>query len=315
MGNQLKTAILLGVLTAFILWVGNLLGGRAGMVLALVFAGGMNFVSYWFSDRIVLKMYHASEVKEGQIPKLYATVRELAREANIPMPKVFIIPQRAPNAFATGRNPDHAVVAVTEGLLEIMNEDELKGVLAHEMGHIKNRDILIGTIAATLAGAIMVLASMARWSAIFGGVGGNDDEGGMGIIGLIVMSIVAPLAAMLIQMAISRSREHLADSTGAHLARHSEGLASALEKIGAYSEKRPMRANPATAHMFIANPLSGGGLATLFSTHPPLEERIARLRGGRRSGDSDGSGGGPGIQRRRQTMEDQAKATWDRLSK
>ena len=313
MGNQLKTAILLGVLTAFILWVGNLLGGRAGMVIALIFAGGMNFISYWYSDRIVLKMYKASEVNENRAPRLYQTVRELSREAGIPMPKVFIIPQSAPNAFATGRNPDHGVVAVTEGLLDIMNEDELKGVLAHEMGHIKNRDILIGTIAATLAGAIMVLASMARWSAIFGGVGGSDDEGGMGIIGLIVMSIVAPLAAMLIQMAISRSREHLADSTGAHLARHSEGLASALEKIGAYSERKPMKANPATAHMFIVNPLSGGGLASLFSTHPPLEERIARLRGVRPGGDSDGYGRGQ--KRQKQTMEEQAKATWDRLSK
>ncbi len=315
MGNQLKTAILLGVLTAFILWVGNLLGGRAGMVVALIFAGGMNFVSYWFSDRIVLKMYQASEVGKGQAPGLYETVGELAREANIPTPRVFVIPQGAPNAFATGRNPEHAVVAVTEGLLEIMNEDELKGVLAHELGHIKNRDILIGTIAATLAGAIMVLASMARWSAIFGGVGGSDEEGRMGIVGLIAMSIVAPLAAMLIQMAISRSREHLADSTGAQLARHAEGLASALEKIGAYSARRPMKANPATAHMFIANPLSGGGFSALFSTHPPLEERIARLRGIRRKGDSDGFGNGPESQKRNRTIEDQARATWDRLSK
>ena len=315
MGNQVKTAILLGLLTAFILWVGNLLGGRAGMAIAVVFAGGMNFFSYWYSDRIVLKMYQASEVNEHQAPRLYETVRNLAREGGIPTPKVFIIPQSAPNAFATGRNPDHAVVAVTEGLLEIMDQDELEGVLAHELGHIKNRDILISTIAATLAGAIMALASMARWSAIFGGFGGNDDEGGMGILGLIVMSILAPLGAMIIQMAISRSREYLADSTGAHLARHSEGLASALEKIGAYSARRPMRANPATAHMFIASPLSGGGLAGLFSTHPPLEERIARLRGIRRPGGPVASAGGPEGQRRSQTMEDQAKATWDRLSR
>ncbi len=316
MGNQFKTAILLGLLTAFILWAGNLMGGRAGMAIALVFAGGVNFFSYWYSDRIVLKMYQAAEVNEHQAPGLYETVRKLAREGGIPTPKIFVIPQSAPNAFATGRNPEHAVVAVTQGLLEIMEQDELEGVLAHELGHIKNRDILIGTIAATLAGAIMALASMARWSAIFGGFGGRDDEGGSGILGLIVMSIIAPMAAMLIQMAISRSREYLADSTGAHLARHSEGLASALEKIGAYSARRPMRANPATAHMFIANPLSGGGLAGLFSTHPPLEERIARLRGIRRvEGPAVGSGEEPMEQRRSQTMEDQAKATWDRLSR
>jgi heat shock protein HtpX len=311
MGNQFKTAILLGLLTAFILWVGNYLGGRAGMAVALLFAGAMNVASYWFSDRIVLGMYKATEIDERRAPRLYEIVRRLANEANLPMPKVYVIPQMAPNAFATGRNPEHAVVAVTEGLIEVMEEDELAGVLAHELAHVKNRDILISTIAATLAGAIMFLASMARWSAVFGGVGGSDDEGGAGIIGLIVMSIIAPIGAMIIQMAISRSREYLADSTGSQIARHSEGLAKALEKIGAYSGKLRMNANPATAHMFIANPLSGGTVAKLFSTHPPLEERISRLRGIRisqRSTGSDKAGRG-------KTMEDQAKKTWDRLSR
>ncbi|MCU0614468.1 MAG: zinc metalloprotease HtpX [Desulfobacterales bacterium] len=313
MGNNFKTTILLALLTAFILWVGNLLGGPQGMVIALIFAGGMNLISYWYSDRIVLKMYNAHEVSESHAPELYGMVRELAGQARLPMPKVYIIPQDSPNAFATGRDPEHAVVAVTEGLLKIMNAEELKGVLAHELAHVNNRDILIGTIAATLAGAVMMLASMARWGAIFGGFNRDGEGGGSGIFGLILMSVFAPMAAMLIQMAISRSREYMADSTGAKFAGHSEGLAKALEKLGAYSKKLPMNANPSTAHMFIVNPLTGGGLMSLFSTHPPLEERIARLRGRRDyqppQGYHQNSGG------QKADMKDQAKALWDKLSR
>ena len=282
MGNQLKTTFLLAVMTVFIMIVGNLLGGRQGMIIALVLAAGMNFFSYWYSDKIVLKMYRAREATPQQAPELYDMVQTLARRAGLPMPAVYIIPEQAPNAFATGRNPEHAVVAVTEGLLSLMNRQEVMGVLAHELAHVKNRDILIGTIAATMAGAVMMLASMARWSAIFGG-GHRDDNngGGMGAVGMIAMSIIAPMAAMIIQMAVSRSREYLADATGAGIAGSPEGLALALQKLGAYSRRIPMDANPSTAHMFIVNPLSGKSLQRLFSTHPPLEERISRLRGTR----------------------------------
>ena len=309
MGNQIRTTILLAVLTALILWVGQVLGGRQGMIIALIFAAGMNFFSYWYSDKLVLKMYRASEVTPNQAPELYATVQRLTQQAGLPMPKLYVIPQEAPNAFATGRNPEHAVVAVTQGLLKIMDRDELTGVLAHELAHVKNRDILIGSIAATMAGAIMLLATMARWSAIFGGVGGNDDEGGgAGFIGLIVMSIIGPIAAMIIQMAISRSREYQADATGAGFAGHPEGLASALEKLGAYSKQLPMAANPATAHMFIVNPLSGRSMLSLFSTHPPIEERIARLRGVRPPSSGRKAESGP------DTKEARARAAWDRLS-
>jgi heat shock protein HtpX len=308
MGNQLRTTILLAVMTALILWIGQILGGRQGMIIALLLAAGMNFFSYWYSDRIVLKMYHAQEVDRSQAPELYEIVQTLSSKAGLPMPKLFVVPSETPNAFATGRNPEHAVVAVTQGLLKIMDRDEVSGVLAHELSHVKNRDILIGSIAATMAGAIMVLASMARWSAIFGWGGRSDDEGGGGAIGLIAMSILAPLAAMIIQMAISRSREYLADSSGSQLAGNSEGLARALEKLGGYSKKLPMHANPSTAHMFTVNPLSGRSLMSLFSTHPPLEERIARLRGyPARTGPAPKSG-----QERR---EGEAQAFWDRLSK
>jgi heat shock protein HtpX len=280
MGNQIRTTILLAVMTALILWIGQLLGGRQGMLIALVLAAGMNFFSYWFSDKLVLSIYRAQEVTPNDAPELHEMVKGLTQRAGLPMPRIYIIPQEAPNAFATGRNPEHAVVAVTEGLLKLMDRRELMGVLAHELAHIKDRDILIGSIAATMAGAIMMLATMARWSAFLGGGRSEDDEGGgLGIIGLVVMSILAPIAAMLIQMAISRSREYLADSTGASFTGNPEGLASALEKLGAYSSRMPMNANPATAHMFTVNPLSGRGLMNLFSTHPPLEERIARLRG------------------------------------
>jgi heat shock protein HtpX len=308
MGNQVRTTILLAVMTALILWIGQILGGRQGMIIALLLAAGMNFFSYWYSDKIVLKMYRAQEVDASQAPELYEIVRVLSRNAGLPMPKLFIVPAETPNAFATGRNPEHAVVAVTQGLLKIMDRNELSGVLAHELAHVKNRDILIGSIAATMAGAIMVLASMARWTAIFGGGARSDDEGGGGAIGLIAMSILAPLAAMIIQMAISRSREYLADSSGSRFAGNSEGLARALEKLGRYSKKLPLHANPSTAHMFTVNPLSGRSLMSLFSTHPPLEERIARLRGyPTQTGPASKSG-----DERRQA---EGKAFWDRLSK
>ncbi len=277
MGNQIRTTVLLAALTALIVLLGKLFGGQQGMIIAFIFAAGMNFFSYWFSDKIVLKMYRAQEITAQQAPEVYDMVQELARRAQLPMPKVFLIPQETPNAFATGRNPQHAVVAVTQGLLQLMNREEVMGVLAHEMAHVKNRDILIGSIAATMAGAIMILASMARWFAIFGGASSDDDDGG-GIVGLVVMAFLAPLAAMIIQMAISRSREYLADATGANFAGHPEGLARALEKLGQYSKRLPMHANPSTAHMFIVNPLSGRSLMSLFSTHPPLEKRIERLR-------------------------------------
>jgi heat shock protein HtpX len=289
MGNWFKTALLLGALTALIVWVGNLFGGRQGMIIAFVLAVGMNFFSYWFSDKIVLRMYRASEVTQAESPELYDIVRTIAFKANMPMPKIYIIPEKSPNAFATGRNPEHAVVAVTQGLLELMNRDEIMGVLAHEMAHVRNRDILIGSIAATMAGAIMILANMARWAAFFGGGSSRDDrEGGYGAIGMLVAAIVAPIAAMLIQMAVSRSREYHADETGVEFAGHPLGLASALRKLGAYSKRIPMHAEPTTAHMFIVNPLSGSTLASLFSTHPPLEERIARLMGGQRLPESGG---------------------------
>jgi heat shock protein HtpX len=307
MGNQVRTTILLAVMTALILWIGQIFGGRQGMFIALLLAAGMNFFSYWYSDKIVLKMYHAQEVDPAQAPELYEIVQTLSRNAGLPMPKLFVVPSETPNAFATGRNPEHAVVAVTQGLLKIMDRDEVSGVLAHELAHVKNRDILIGSIAATMAGAIMVLASMARWTAIFGGGARSDDKGGGGAIGLIAMSILAPLAAMIIQMAISRSREYLADSSGSRFAGNSEGLARALEKLGRYSKKLPMHANPSTAHMFTVNPLSGRSLMSLFSTHPPLEERIARLRG-------YPTQTGPASKSGEERREAEAKAFWDRLS-
>jgi len=279
MGNQIRTALLMVLLTVLIMVIGQWVGGRQGMIIALVIAAGMNFFSYWFSDKIVLRMYSAQEVGPQESPELYGMVQELCRRANLPMPKVYVIPQDAPNAFATGRNPEHAAVAVTQGLLKLMSREEAMGVLAHELAHVRNRDILIGSIAATMAGAIMMLANMARWSAIFGGGYRDRQEGGGGGggLGLIVMSILAPLGAMLIQMAISRSREYMADATGATFAGTPEGLARALEKLGAYSKQLPMEASPSTAHMFIVNPLAGGSLLKMFSTHPPMEERIARL--------------------------------------
>jgi len=276
MGNALKTTFLLAVLTVLFVLVGKAIGGQSGMVFAFGLAIVMNVGSYWFSDKIVLRMYGAREVTEAEAPQLHGMVRRLATAAGTPMPKVCIIPQESPNAFATGRNPAHAAVAVTEGILRILSPDELEGVLAHEMAHVKNRDILIGTVAATLAGAIMMLANMARFAAIFGG-GGRDDREGGGGLELLVMAILAPLGAMLVQMAVSRSREYLADETGARFCGRPEALARALEKISGWSRQVPMDASPATAHMFILSPLSGGGLMSLFSTHPPVEKRIERL--------------------------------------
>lgn len=278
MNNSVKTVLLLGLLTGLILGIGQLLGGNQGLVIAFVFALLMNFGSYWFSDKIVLAMYRAKEVGLDQAPELYRIVQNLCLRAKLPMPRLYIIPSESPNAFATGRNPDHAVVAVTEGILGIMNREELEGVIAHELSHVRNRDILIGSIAATLAGVIMMLASMARWALIFGAGRGRDDDEGGGILGLVLMSILAPIAALLIQMAISRSREFLADATGARITGNPLGLASALEKLGRASGMIPLESRPETAHMFIVNPLSGRSFLGLFSTHPPLEERVARLR-------------------------------------
>ncbi len=277
MGNSIKTALLLGALTGLLMLIGGLIGGRGGVFIAFLFAIILNFGSYWFSDKIVLRMYKAQEVSESSAPDLYNIVRNLALKAGLPMPRIFIIPQETPNAFATGRNEEHAVVAVTEGIMRILNKEELEGVISHELSHIKNRDMLIGSIAATLAGAIVMIAHMAQWAAIFGG-GRSDDEDSGGIIGLIAMAILAPLAATIIQMAISRSREYLADAGGAKITKNPYGLASALEKLTKASQIVPMNANPSTAHLFIVNPLTGRSLMNLFSTHPPLEERIARLR-------------------------------------
>ena len=278
MGNSIRTGILLAGLTVLVIIIGNLLGGRQGMIIAFFLAVIMNFGSYWFSDKIVLRIYRAKPVSEAEAPDLHRVVRQLAQQAGLPMPKVCIMPSESPNAFATGRNPQHAVVAVTQGILRLLDENELKGVLAHELAHVKHRDILIGSIAATMAGAIMMIASMARWAALFG-FGGRDDDDGGGMIGLIAMSILAPIAAMLIQMAISRSREYAADAAGASFAGSPYGLASALQKISSASRQIPMKAEPATAHMFIMNPLSGKSLINLFSTHPPVEQRIRRLTG------------------------------------
>lgn len=274
--NNIKTLFLLVTLTLILIWAGAAMGGRQGMTIAFIFALGMNFFAYWFSDKIVLKMYRAKEVTEAEAPDLYGTVRRLAQKAEIPMPRVYIIDQEQPNAFATGRNPGHAAVAVTTGIMRILSQEELQGVIGHELAHVKHRDILISTIAATIAGAISFLAQMAQWAMIFGGRRGDDDEGGSPIAA-IVMMIVGPIAAMIIQMAISRSREYVADEGGARLAGNPRYLSGALRKLHTASQKIPMDANPATSHMFIVNPLSGGGILKLFSTHPPIEERIARL--------------------------------------
>ena len=276
--NTIKTGLLLGALTGLLMLIGGYFGGKGGIVIAFIFAMVMNFGAYWFSDKLILKMYNAQEVSVNEAPQLYAMVKDLSLRAGLPMPKVYIVPGDTPNAFATGRDENHAVVAVTEGIMRMLNKDEIEGVLAHELTHIKNKDMLIGSIAATLAGAIVMLANMAQWAAIFGGASRSDDDEGGGIFGLIFMAILAPIAATIIQMAISRSREYLADAGGAKVSGKPYGLAGALEKLGRASQAIPMNANPSTAHMFIVNPLTGKSLMNLFSTHPPIEERIARLR-------------------------------------
>jgi heat shock protein HtpX len=283
--NNFKTFLLMLVLTALFILVGTAIGGRSGAVYAFVFAALMNFFTYWFSDKIVLRMYGAREVSQSEAPELYGVVAELTSKASLPMPKVYIMENDTPNAFATGRNPEHAAVAVTSGIMRILSKEELMGVIGHELSHIQHRDILISTIAATIAGAISMLASMARWGAMFGGMRSSDDEGGRGgnILVVLVVSIFASIAAMLIQMAISRSREYLADEGGAHLS-HPLSLAKALGKLEVAAKRIPMEANPSTAHMFIVNPLRGGGVLSLFSTHPPIEERISRLEEMARSG-------------------------------
>ena len=274
--NQIKTTILLALLTALFLWIGSMFG-RAGFIFALIFVGLMNFGSYWFSSKIVLWMYKAKEAKQSEYPKLYKVVREVAKLTNLPMPKVYVIPSEQSNAFATGRNKKHAVIACTEGILKLMTEEELKGVIAHEFSHIQNRDILISTIAGTIAGIISYVGAMARWSAIFGG--NRDDNRGGNLISLLVLGIITPLIAVLIQLAISRSREYLADETGARLIKNPHGLASALEKLEEDGKRHPMRfGSPSTAHLFISNPFRSGSFISLFQTHPPMQERVKRLK-------------------------------------
>jgi heat shock protein HtpX len=274
--NYLKTAVLLGAMTGLILLCGRLIGGQLGMLVALGIAAVMNFASYWYSDRIVLARYRAKPVGELEAPRLHAMLDGLVARAGIPKPALYILPEEAPNAFATGRNPQHSAIAVTAGLLETMQQDEVEGVIAHELAHIKNRDILISSVAATIAGAITVLATFARFGAIFGGLGSRGDREG-GLLGLLAMAIVAPIAALLIQLSVSRSREYAADATGAEITGNPHGLARALEKLGRLNKRIPLEATPATSHMFIVMPLSGSSIARWFSTHPPIDERIRRL--------------------------------------
>ena len=277
--NALKTALLLGGLTAVLLLLGYAIGGQGGLVLGFLFAGVMNIGAYWFSDRIALRMAGAREVSQAEAPELHSLVANLAQVSGLPMPRVAIIPSDAPNAFATGRNPQHAVVAVTTGILQILEPRELSAVLSHELGHVRNRDILIGAVAATIAGAVTMIAQMGHYTMMFGGRGSDDDEGsGGGLLTTILMLILAPLAAMLIQLAISRSREFGADETGAKLSGDPEALARALEKLEAYSKKIPLPVNPAVSHLFIVAPLTGVSVQKLFSTHPPTAERVTRLR-------------------------------------
>jgi len=276
--NRLKTTLLLGALTGLLLVIGDALGGQRGLLTALVMAGVMNFASWFWSDRIVLAMYGARELSEQDAPELFRIVRELAAGIPMPMPRVYLVPSESPNAFATGRSPEHAAVAVTEGILRLLTRDELRGVLAHELSHVRNRDTLISAVAATLAGVIMMVARMAYWAALFGGVRRDEREEGGGVLGFLAMIIVAPIAASLIQLAISRAREYEADASGARILHRPEELASALEKIATVSGRIPLPAGPATAHLWIVSPLRGDRLANLFSTHPPIEERIRRLR-------------------------------------
>ncbi len=277
MTNQIKTVLLLGLLTGLVLFLGGVLGGQTGLIIALAFALLMNVGSYWYSDKVVLAMYKAQELGPHDAPALHQMVDELAREAGIPKPKICRIPSDAPNAFATGRDPKHGVVAVTDGIMRLLSPEELRGVIAHELGHIKNRDILVQTIAGVLASVVMFVANMAQFAALFGMM--SNDEDAPNPIAALLLAIVAPIAATLVQMAISRSREYLADSTGATMAHDPLALASALEKISAYSQRAPMQmGNEATSHLFIVNPFTASKVASLFSTHPPVEERVARLR-------------------------------------
>lgn len=277
--NQFKTVILLGALTGLMLGAGQLLGGNGGLIIAGIFAIVINFISYFFSDKIVLAMYHAKQVKESEYPTLFRIVKEVSVLAGIPMPKVYVLPSNNPNAFATGRNPKNAAVAATEGILSLLSEDELKGVIAHEISHIKNRDILIQTIAATIAGVISYLAAMARWAAIFGGFGGRDRDGG-NLFELLALAIITPIVAVIIQLAISRSREYLADESAAKILHNPNGLAGALAKLQNEGRRNPMKfGSPSTSSLFIVNPFSAKSFLALFSTHPPLEERIDRLKG------------------------------------
>lgn len=277
MGNTFKTAFLLTALTLLLLFIGRVFGGQNGMIIALVIAAVMNFVSYFFSDKLALAAYRAKPVSREELPRVYNIVERLSQKIGIPMPKIYVIPTDSPNAFATGRNPQHASVAVTHGILNLLNDEEMEGVLAHELGHVRNRDILISSIAATIAGAITYAAEMGRWAMIFGGYERDDDRGGG--LSALLMLLVAPFAAMLIQLAVSRSREYQADQSGAHYTGNPYALASALQKLDAYSRRLPMAGTPSTAHLFIIQPLLGMNFGNLFSTHPPIAKRIERLTG------------------------------------
>ena len=279
MGNTFKTTFLLTALTLLLLLIGRAFGGQNGMAIALAIAVVTNFIAYFFSDKIALATYRAQPVTREQLPRVYQVVERLTQKTGLPMPRIYVIPSDSPNAFATGRNPKHAAVAVTQGILNLLNDEELEGVLAHELGHVGNRDILTSSIAATLAGAITMLASMGRWAMIFGGMGGRDDRDRGGGLAALFMLIVAPIAATLIQLAVSRSREYQADATGAHYTGNPYALASALKKLDAYSRRVPMLASPSSAHLFIVQPLLGVSLGNLFSTHPPIAKRIERLTG------------------------------------
>jgi heat shock protein HtpX len=279
MGNTFKTAFFLTLLTLLLMFIGRAFGGQNGMILALVIAAVMNFVSYFYSDKIALAMYRAQPVTREQLPRAYEIVERLTQKIGIPMPKIYVIPDESPNAFATGRNPSHASVALTEGILKLLNDEEMEGVLAHELGHVNNRDMLISSVAATIAGAITMVATMGRWAMIFGGMGGDREERQGGGLAALFMLIVAPIAASLIQLAVSRSREYQADATGAHFTGNPYALASALSKLDAYSRRLPLQATPSTAHLFIIQPLLGISFGNLFSTHPPIAKRIERLTG------------------------------------
>jgi len=275
--NNIKAFALMSGLSILLVLLGSALGGTNGAAIFFLISLGMNLFSYYNSDKMVIKMTKAQEIEESKAPQIYAMIRKLTSRAGMPMPKICVTPSMQPNAFATGRNPENSAVAVTQGLLGILDQDELEGVLAHEIAHIKNRDILIGTMAASIAGAIAMIANVAQWGLMFGGFGGSDDEDGGGILGTVVMALLAPIAAMIIQMAISRSREYGADETGAYLAGNPQGLSRALLKLQAASQRVPMEISPGVAHMFIINPLAGFSLASLFSTHPPVEQRVAKL--------------------------------------